>query len=41
LALKEGEPISVYGQIAGSVDGPRSGTKIPEVLADFVIKRSK
>jgi hypothetical protein len=38
LALASGDPVSVFGALAGTVDGPRSGTRIPAVTADFVLK---
>jgi hypothetical protein len=37
--LAEGEPVTVCGTLAGSVEGPRSGTRIPSVSASFVVKR--
>jgi hypothetical protein len=37
-ALASGEPISVFGILQGSVEGPRTGTRIPAVAADFVLK---
>jgi hypothetical protein len=37
-AFGEGDPVSVFGTLSGSVDGPRSGTKIPSVAASFVAK---
>jgi hypothetical protein len=36
--LASGDPVSVFGVVQGSVDGPRSGTRIPAVVADFVLK---
>jgi hypothetical protein len=36
--LASGDPISVFGSLQGSVEGPRSGTRIPAVAADFVLK---
>jgi hypothetical protein len=38
LPLASGDPVSVFGTLAGTVDGPRSGTRIPAVTADFVLK---
>lgn len=38
LSLASGDPVGVFGTLAGAVDGPRSGTRIPAVTADFVIK---
>ncbi len=35
---KKGAPVSAYGQVKGSVDGPRTGAKIPEVAAEFLLK---
>jgi hypothetical protein len=39
LELARGERIGAYGRISGALDGPRSGYKIPEVTADFVVSR--
>jgi hypothetical protein len=41
LQLASGERVSVYGHVHGAVDGPRTGTQIPEVLADFVVENAK
>jgi hypothetical protein len=38
LALERRDRITVCGQLAGAVEGPRTGTKIPEVTADFVVQ---
>lgn len=38
LVLKEGSNVSVFGAVAGSVDGPRPGSRIPAIAADFVLK---
>jgi len=38
LALKEGSSLSVFGAVTGSVDGPRPGSRIPAIAADFVLK---
>lgn len=38
LNLASGDPVGVFGALAGSVEGPRSGTRIPAVAADFVLK---
>lgn len=38
LALAAGDPVGVYGVLTGSVDGPQSGTRIPSITADFVLK---
>jgi hypothetical protein len=37
MAFAAGKRITVYGQLLGEVEGPRSGTKIPEVRADFAL----
>jgi len=37
LQLRTGQNVSVFGKLLGDVDGPRSGTRIPEVFADFVV----
>ena len=39
--LERRDKITVCGQLAGAVDGPRTGSKIPELVADFVVKASK
>lgn len=36
--LKSGDPISAFGHVTRAVDGPRSGTKIPEVRVEFILK---
>lgn len=41
LSLAENENVSVFGTVAGSVEGPKSGTRIPEIHADFVVKGRK
>lgn len=41
IALAEGEAVSVFGTLAGSVEGPKSGTRIPAIQADFVLKGRK
>ncbi len=40
LSFDQGKRITVYGQLLGEVEGPRSGTKIPEVRADFALPGS-
>jgi len=40
LALKKDQTVTVSGTIAGAVDGPRTGTKIPELRADLVVRKS-
>jgi hypothetical protein len=35
---KKGAPISAYGHAHASVDGPRTGVKIPEIFAEFLLK---
>jgi hypothetical protein len=37
-ALAAGDPIGVFGVVAGAVDGPQSGTRIPSITADFLLK---
>jgi hypothetical protein len=39
--LSRGDKLSAFGEVSGLVDGPRSGTRIPEIRADFLIKASK
>jgi hypothetical protein len=41
MELARRDRITVCGQLAGAVDGPRTGSKIPELIADFVVKASK
>jgi hypothetical protein len=38
LALKEGSGVNVFGSVTGSVNGPRPGSRIPAIAADFVLK---
>jgi hypothetical protein len=39
--ITRGDKFSAFGTVVGVVDGPRSGTRIPEIHADFLIKASK
>jgi len=39
--LAEGDPVSVFGSLVGSVEGPGAGTRIPAVSAEFLIKGRK
>jgi hypothetical protein len=41
IELERRDKITACGQLAGAVDGPRTGSKIPELVADFVVKASK
>ncbi len=41
FTLARGDKLSAFGEVVGVVDGPRTGTRIPEVRADFLIKASK
>jgi hypothetical protein len=41
VELERRDRITACGQLAGAVDGPRTGSKIPELVADFVVKASK
>jgi hypothetical protein len=41
LNFAESENVSVFGSLAGSVEGPKSGTRIPAIQADFVLKGRK
>jgi hypothetical protein len=36
--LKLGDRVSVFGLLRGAVEGPRAGSQVPEVAADFVVK---
>ena len=38
VMLRSEEPITVGGQLLGQVDGPRQGSRIPEVHADFIVR---
>lgn len=40
LALKKDQAVTVSGTLAGAVDGPRAGTKIPELRADLVVRKT-
>src|SRR5690606_2739773 len=35
--FESGAPSSVFGRVTRAVDGPRSGTKVPEVVTTFVL----
>jgi hypothetical protein len=39
--LSAGDKLSAFGEVVGVVDGPRSGSKIPEIRADFLLKAAK
>ena len=39
--LTQGDKFSAFGEVVGLVDGPRSGSKIPEIRADFLLKATK
>jgi len=39
--LSRGDKLSAFGSIDGVVDGPRTGSKIPQIRADFLIKASQ
>jgi hypothetical protein len=41
FTLARGDKFSAFGEVLGVVDGPRTGTRIPEIRADFLIKASK
>jgi hypothetical protein len=41
LRLTLGDRVSVFGPVRGVVDGPRAGSRVPEVAADFVVKGSR
>jgi hypothetical protein len=41
FTLARGDKLSAFGEVSGVVDGPRSGSRIPEIRADFLIKGSK
>jgi hypothetical protein len=38
LSLKPGDRVSVFGLVRGAVEGPRAGSQVPEIAADFVVK---
>jgi hypothetical protein len=38
LALAAGDKIGAFGELTGSVDGPQTGTRIPSIAADFLLK---
>lgn len=40
LTLKKDQAVTVSGTLAGAVDGPRAGTKIPELRADLVVRKT-
>jgi hypothetical protein len=39
--LNNGDTVSAFGKVAGSVDEPRTGSKIPNVMAEFVVRGQK
>jgi len=41
FSLSPGDKVSAFGEVVGLVDGPRSGSKIPEIRADFLLKAAK
>jgi len=41
FSLSAGEKFSAFGAVVGLVDGPRSGSRIPEIRADFLLKAVK
>lgn len=41
VRVAQGSPLAVFGRVTGSVDGARSGTRIPEVVASFLIPGTK
>jgi len=41
FSLAPGDKFSAFGEVVGLVDGPRSGSKIPEIRADFLLKAGK
>jgi hypothetical protein len=41
FSLARGDKFSAFGAVDGVVDGPRTGTKIPQIRADFLLKASK
>jgi hypothetical protein len=36
-SFKRGEKITAYGNLQGTVDGPRKGQKVPEIRVDFIL----
>lgn len=40
LALKKDQAVTVSGTVAGAVDGPRTGSKLPELRADLVVRKT-
>jgi hypothetical protein len=41
FTLARGDKFSAFGAVDGVVDGPRTGTKIPQIRADFLLKANK
>jgi len=39
--LAAGDRVSVYGRVLGGVEGPRRGSHIPEIQADFVLETKR
>jgi hypothetical protein len=40
-SVSPGDKFSAFGEVVGMIDGPRSGSKIPEIRADFLLKAGK
>lgn len=41
VKLEKGGAVSVFGRVTGSVEGARSGTRVPEVFASFLVPGPK
>ena len=41
FSLARGDKFSAFGAVDGVVDGPRTGSKIPQIRADFLVKAGK
>jgi hypothetical protein len=41
LNLESGNNVTVSGTLVGSVEGPRAGTRVPAVRAEFVLPKGK
>jgi hypothetical protein len=41
LNLEPGNGVTVSGTLLGAVEGPRAGTRVPAVRAEFVLAKGK
>lgn len=41
IDVTNGDTVSAFGKLVGAVDGPRTGSRIPNVMAEFVLRGQK